>query len=144
MPLQYLTHAILLPKSQRQRIIAPMTRTRLLIWILVVMVLLQIFPDKAGRIEAFAVIASIVYCAAWVVPKYLARRKERSARVARAHVDEKEYLQYTEALNAICAKYDPQRDFEEPTSISQEYQDEISALHDRHEAMLKRKFGSRS
>jgi hypothetical protein len=121
-----------------------MTRTRLLIWIVALVALLEIFPDKVGRIEVFAVVAALVYCAAWVIPKYLGRRKEQAAQTALALSDDKEYLQYSEELAAIRAKYDPQRDLDDPTSISAEYQAEISALHDRHEAMLKRKFGPRS
>jgi hypothetical protein len=121
-----------------------MTRTRLLVWILALVVLIQIFPGKTDRIEVFAVIAAIIYCAAYVVPKFIARRREQKAQAALARSDETEYLQYTEELNAIRAKFDPERDLDDPTSISQEYQTEISALHDRHEAMLKRKFGPRS
>jgi hypothetical protein len=118
-----------------------MTRTRLLIWILALVALLQIFPDKAGRIETFAVIAAVIYCAAWLIPKFLSRRKSQAAQAALAGADEKEYLEYAAALQAIRAKYDPQRDLDDPTSISPEYQAEITALLDRHDAMLKRKFG---
>jgi hypothetical protein len=103
--------------------------------------LLQVFPDKAGRIEVFAVIAAVIYCAAWVIPKMLSRRKDQAAQAALAQADEQEYLEYAAALQAIRAKYDPQRDLDDPTSISPEYQAEITALLDRHDAMLKRKFG---
>jgi hypothetical protein len=118
-----------------------MSRTRLLIWILALVALLQLFPDKAGRIEIFAVIAGVMYCAAWVIPKYISRRKNQAARAALVNSDEREYLEYAAALQAIRAKYDPHRDLDDPTSISPEYQAEISALLDRHQAMLKRKFG---
>jgi len=132
--------AWLLPNSKWQRIIEAMSRTRLLIWILALVALLQIFPDKAARIEVFAVIAAVIYCAAWVIPKYISRRKNRATRAALVTADEREYLEYAAALQAIRAKYDPQRDLDDPTSISPEYQAEITALLDRHDAMLKRKF----
>jgi hypothetical protein len=118
-----------------------MNRTRLLIWILALVVLIQVFPDKASRIEVFAVIAALIYCAAWVIPKVLSRRKNQAAQAALAAADEQEYLQYSGELNAIRAKYDPHRDLDDPTSISPEYQAEITALLDRHDAMLRRKFG---
>lgn len=118
-----------------------MTRTRLLIWILVVVVMLQLFPDKAGRIELFAVIAVALYGAAWGIPKYLARRKNQTANAALAQSDEEEFRRYTKELDAIKAKFDPQRDLDDPTSISPEYQEAITALLDKHDAMLKRKFG---
>ena len=117
-----------------------MSRTRLLVWILALVALLQIFPDKAGRIEIFAVIAAVIYCAAWVIPKYISRRKSQATRAALVTADEQEYLEYAAALQAIRTKYDPQRDLDDPTTISPEYQAEITALLDRHEAMLKRKF----
>jgi hypothetical protein len=118
-----------------------MTRTRLLVWILALAVLIQVFPDKAPRIEVFAVIAAVIYCTAWVIPKFLSRRRSQAAQAALAGADEKDYLQYVAELNAIRAKYDPHRDLDDPTSISPEYQVEITALLDRHDAMLKRKFG---
>ncbi len=118
-----------------------MNRTRLLVWILALVVLIQVFPDKASRIEVFAVIAALIYCAAWVIPKVLSRRKNQAAQAALAAADEQEYLRYSGELNAIRAKYDPHRDLDDPTSISPEYQAEITALLDRHDAMLRRKFG---
>ena len=61
-----------------------MNRTRLLVWILALVVLLQVFPDRAPRIEVFAVIAALIYCAAWVIPKFLSRRKNQAAQTALA------------------------------------------------------------
>ena len=57
--------------------------------------------------------------------------------------DDAEYRQYKMELDVIRAKYDPHRDLSEPTSISPEYRNELSALHDKHQAMLERKFGPR-
>jgi hypothetical protein len=80
-----------------------MSRTRLLVWILALVALLQIFPDKAGRIEIFAVIAAVIYCAAWVIPKYISRRKSQATRAALATADEQEYLEYAAALHRPSA-----------------------------------------
>ena len=56
--------------------------------------------------------------------------------------DDQEYRQYKTELDSIRAKYDPNRDLTDPDSISQQYKDELSALHDKHEEMLTRKFGA--
>jgi hypothetical protein len=46
-------------------------------------------------------------------------------------------------LDIIRTRFDPQRDLEDPTSLSPEYRDALTALHDKHHAMLERKFGPR-
>ena len=47
------------------------------------------------------------------------------------------------AAAKIRVKYDPLRDLNDPTSITAECRDELNALHERHRAMLERKFGTR-
>jgi sugar (pentulose or hexulose) kinase len=118
------------------------SRTRLLVVLLVVVVLIQIYPERAGIIEAMAVGGAALVALVWAITKGFARYKSKSLRAAQEAANAEEYRQYEVELNAIRAKYDPHRDLTEPTSISQEYKDELSALHDRHEAMLARKFGS--
>ena len=44
----------------------------------------------------------------------------------------------------LRARYDGNRDLSDPTSIDPDYRDALTALHDRHQAMLDRKFGPRS
>jgi hypothetical protein len=121
-----------------------MTRTRLLLALLVLVVLLQLFPDRAGPIKLVAVCAGTVYFAAVMGAKYRARRRESLARAAQEAADEAEYRRYRSELDAIRARHDPHRDLGDPTSISADYRDELSALHDRHQEMLNRKFGARS
>ena len=120
-----------------------MNRTRFLVALLVVVVLLQLFPDKTAAIEAAAVSAGALYCLSWALSKYLAQYKKRAAQAAQEAADAEQYLQYERELDSIRAKYAQERDLTDPTLISPEYKDALSALHDKHEAMLTRKFGPR-
>jgi hypothetical protein len=79
----------------------------------------------------------------WAGARYWARNKAKSAEAAQAAADEIEYRRYREELDAIRARFDPQRDLEDPTSIPAEYRDALNALHDNHQGMLERKFGKR-
>jgi hypothetical protein len=118
------------------------SRTRLLVALLVVVVLIQIYPDRAGVIELLAVGGAALYSLAWALSRGYAQYKAKSLRAAQEAADAEEYRQYEMELDAIRGEYDPHRDLADPASISQEYKDALSALHDRHEAMLTRKFGS--
>lgn len=111
--------------------------------LLVLVVLLQLFPDKAPVIKLVWVTAGALYAFVWAGAKYLANHKLKAAEAAQLAADDAEYRQYQMELDVIRAKYDPHRDLSEPTSISPEYRNELSALHDRHHAMLERKFGPR-
>ncbi len=118
-------------------------RTRILLALLVLVVLLQLFPDKAAVIKLVWVTAGALYVFVWAGAKYLAKHKLKAAESAQLAADDAQYRQYQMELDVIRAKYDLHRDLSEPTSISPEYRNELSALHDRHHAMLERKFGPR-
>lgn len=118
-------------------------RTRILLALLVLVVLVQVFPDKAAVIKLVWVTAGALYVFIWAGAKYLAKHKLKAAEAVQLAADDAEYRQYKMELDVIRAKYDPHRDLSEPTSISPEYRNELSALHDKHQAMLERKFGPR-
>ena len=109
-----------------------MTRTRFLLTLLVVVVLLQLFPDKSATVEWVAVIGVALYSLIWLGSRYLAQYRGRRRKAELAAADEEEYRNYERELASIRARTD---------SASQEYKDELSALHDRHRDMLARKFG---
>lgn len=118
-------------------------RTRILLALLCMVVMLQLFPGQAALIKLVAVSAGGLWCVAWAGSTYMTRRKQRLAEAAQAAADASEYQQYKAELDAIRARHDPHRDLTEPTSISPEYAGELAALHDKHQAMLDRKFGPR-
>jgi hypothetical protein len=120
-----------------------MNRTRILLAVLVMVVLLQLFPAKADLIKAVFVGAGVVYCVIWAVQRYLAAARRKQALAAQQAADDEEYRQYKLALDAIRERHDPRRDLDDPTSITAEYREELNRLHDRHQAMLGRKFGAR-
>ena len=117
-----------------------MNRTRILLVALVAVILMRLYPDRTGVIEQIVVAAGILYCAVWAVSFY----KRTRARTAQAAADEREYREYKAELDSIRAQYDPSRDPDDLTSIPPPYQDALTALHDKHAAMLTRKFGPRS
>jgi hypothetical protein len=120
------------------------TRTRLLVALLILVVLLELFPGHAALIKLIAVCAGGLYFATSLGARYLAQRRRDADRAAQEAADAAEYQRYRSALDAIQARHDPLRDLSDPTSISPEYRDELSALHDKHQDMLNRKFGPRS
>lgn len=120
-----------------------MTRTRILLFLLAMVVLMQLFPDRAGTIEVVAVTGGGLCCLAWAANRFLARRRLEAANAAQAAADEEEYRHYKSALDMLRATHEPLRDWNDPTSITPEYQGALAALHDKHEAMLTRKFGRR-
>ena len=106
-------------------------------------ILMQLFPEKAGAIEEVAIVGGGLYFLAWAAVRFLAQHKRRAAEAARLAADEAEYQEYKRELDVIRAAYDPTRDLSDPTSISPQFQAALSALHDKHQDMLARKFGPR-
>jgi len=106
-------------------------------------ILMHLFPEKAGAIEKVAIVGGGLYFLAWAAVRFLAQHKRRAAEAAQSAADEAEYQVYKRELDVIRATYDPVRDLNDPTSISPEYQAALSALHDKHQDMLTRKFGPR-
>jgi hypothetical protein len=104
-------------------------------------VLLRLFPDKSRAIEAVAVGGVALYCLLWAGSRYLAQLRAQRRQAARAAADDEEFRCYECELASIRAKYDPNRDAGEADAASQEYKDELSALHDKHQDMLNRRFG---
>jgi hypothetical protein len=106
-------------------------------------ILMQLFPEKAGAIEKVAIVGGGLYFLAWAALRFFAQHKGRAAEAAQSAADETEYQVYKRELDVIRATYDPVRNLNDPTSISPEYQAALSALHDKHQDMLTRKFGPR-
>jgi hypothetical protein len=139
-PSWWLRRARRLNVRRRETIV---NRTRILVALLVLVVLVQLFPDRATLIKLIWVSAAALYTLLWATLRYAALRKRKSAEAALAAADELEYRQYRDELDIIRTRFDPQRDLEDPTSLSPEYRDALTALHDKHHAMLERKFGPR-
>jgi hypothetical protein len=118
-------------------------RTRILVGLLVMVILMRLFPEKAGAIEKAAIFGGGLYFLAWAGVRFLAQHKKRTAEAAQSAADEAEYQEYRRELDIIRATHDPSRNLNDPTSISPEYQAALSALHDKHQDMLARKFGPR-
>lgn len=118
-------------------------RTRLLVALLVVVILLQVFPEKAGLIDLIAVLVVAVYSVGWAAAKYVAQYKRRAAQAAQEAADNEEYQRYRMELDTLRAKIDGNRDWNDLADIPQEYKDGLNTLHDKYQDMLTRKFGPR-
>lgn len=119
------------------------SRTRILVALLILVILMQLFPEQAGVIQKVAIVGGGLYFLAWAAMRFLAQHKRQKAASAQSAADEEEYQAYRRELDAIRATHDPVRDLADPTSISPEYQAALTALHDKHQDMLARKFGPR-
>jgi hypothetical protein len=118
-------------------------RTRILVALLIMVILMQLFPEKSGAIQRVAIVGGGLYFLAWAAVRFLAQHKRRAAEAAQSAADEAEYREYKRELDATRAAHDPTRDLNDPTSISPEYQAALTVLHDKHQHMLARKFGPR-
>jgi hypothetical protein len=118
-------------------------RTRILVALLVMVILMQLFPEKAGAIQRVAIVGGGLYFLAWAAVRFLTQHKRRAAEAEQLAADEAEYQEYKRELDVIRATHDPARDLSDPTSISPQYRAALSALHDKHQDMLARKFGPR-
>ena len=67
--------------------------------------------------------------------------REKRRRAMQLAVDAQEYRLYEAELEAIRNKYDPNRLGVEG-ALPAAYQDELTALSEKHRAMLTRKFGA--
>lgn len=120
----------------------PVTRTRFLLALLVLVISIRLYPDRVNTFEWVAIVGGALYCVVWGASRFLAKCKARNAQAAQAAADEQEYRQYKGQLESIRAQFDPNRNLDDPASIAPEYKNALSALHDEHEAMLTRKFGA--
>ncbi len=117
-----------------------MTRTRFLVAIAVAALLIQFLPDQASTIKWSVIALGAVYLLTMALRTYPRRFRERRQRAAQEAADERAYREYKQELDSIRAKYEADR---EPDAMSEAYEAEIAALHDKYQDMLGRKFGLR-
>jgi hypothetical protein len=103
----------------------------------------ELFPEQSTHIKAVWVGVVGLYALVWAGMRWSAQYKKKKTEAAQEAADESEYQQYRQELDIIRRRFDPERDLEDPTSISPEYRAALDVLHDKHHAMLERKFGPR-
>src|ERR1039457_2334278 len=109
-----------IPQPAPLHIETNVNRTGILLALLVLVGLLQLFPDKSALIKLVWVSGGALYALVWAGAKYLAKHKLKSAEAVQRTADDEEYRQYKMELDVIRTKHDPHRDLNEPTSISPE------------------------
>ncbi len=103
--------------------------------------LMQFLPNQANTIKWLTIAFGIVYLAARALRTYPQQFREKRRRAAQQAADDQEYRRYEAELEAIRARHDPQRELLGKTELPQEFKDELTALHEKYQAMLDRKFG---
>lgn len=83
----------------------------------------------------------MLYAGYWLVTQFPKRWKQHRAEKLQKEQDEKEYWAYQKMHDAIRAKYDPKKEWNEITSLPREYLDEIRSLNNEHQGMLRRRNG---
>jgi hypothetical protein len=117
------------------------SRTSFLVAIAVIVLLMQFFPNQASTIRLAAIGLGLVYLVIRTLRTYPAQYRQKKKRAAQEDADAEEYRQYTIELDAIRAQYDPSHKLDKNSEIPQDYRNALSALHDKYQAMLDRKFG---
>ena len=116
-----------------------MTRTIFLALIALAVILIQLIPTQASTIKWATIALGVAYLAGRAVLPYPKIYRQRRQRIAQRAADERDYRQYEIELDAIHAKYDA-GDVTEETH-AQAFKDDLTALHEKYQGMLARKFG---
>jgi len=109
------------------------SRTRFLIVIAIAALLIQLFPAYAGTIKWLAIGAGVAFLAVQALRTYPRQFKLKRLESRQRIADDAGYAEYSAALAALKASGE--------TITPEEYAVRLAALHEKHRAMLKRKFG---
>jgi len=118
-----------------------MTRTWFLAVIAAAAGSMQLIPAYAGPIKWVAIVSGVLYLmirALKTYPKQYRLRKQRKAQVV---ADDSEYFLYSQELISLREKYTAAGAETGSGMLVERYEAEVALLHDRHRAMLERKFG---
>jgi hypothetical protein len=115
-------------------------RTSLLLTAAAALLLVHFFPGLAGTVAWLAFAAGLVWLAV-VASRIFTHYRDKKSRAMQQAADELEYRSYKAELDALRAKHDPNHEWDEATDYPRAYRDSLSALHERYQAMLERRFG---
>ncbi len=115
-------------------------RTSLLLAAAAALLLVHFFPDLAAPVAWLALAAGLVWIAV-VASRLLAYYRNKTRRAAQQAADDLEYRSYKAELDALRAQFDPNHEWNESTDYPRAYRESLSALHQRYQAMLERRFG---
>jgi hypothetical protein len=118
------------------------SRTIFLAAIALAVLLMQLLPNQAHIFKWIAMGLAVMYLFGRGLSTYPRLFREKKRRAAQQRADEQEYQQYQIDLASIRARHDPQHEPLGRSELSQEFSDELTALHEKYQAMLERKFGS--
>ena len=114
-----------------------MSITNFLLLVVIMILIRQFYPGLADALVGILIVGGIAYGGYWLLRKYPAHRTATAQRKA----DDGEYWKYQTDHEAIRSRYDPNRQWNEATTVPPEYLAEIRALNQAHHQMLRRRNG---
>lgn len=118
-----------------------MNLTNYLLFIILLILVKQFYPALLDTLLPVIAGGLALYGCYWLVAKFPAQWKKRKAERQQEQKDEAEFWEYQRKHDAIRAKYDPEHEWNEATSVPQEYLGEIRNLNIEHREMLRRRNG---
>lgn len=118
-----------------------MNLTNFLLSIIVAILVAHYYPAAAEALGLIAFGCFVLYACYFVAahfPAYLRNRKAKRAqdKKFREEFDIAELLAYRQKYKAIRDKYDPERKWNETTTVPKEYFSEIDSLQYEHQSMI--------
>jgi hypothetical protein len=101
-------------------------------------ILIQLVPTHATSIKWATIALGVAYLVVRAVLTYPKIYRDRRRRAAQRREDESDFRLYEIELDRVHAKYDA-ADADE--IHAQAFKDELTALHEKYQGMLERKFG---
>ena len=110
-----------------------MNRTRFLAAIAVAALSMQVFPSHADLIKWVAIGLGVLYLLGRALLTYPRQYRMKRRLAAQRAADEREFREYSEELAALRDRH---------AALPEVYASAVALLHEKHRAMLERKFGS--
>ena len=115
--------------------------TNVLLSIILLILVSQFYPDVFVTLILASLATLTLYFFYWLIAKFPTQRKLKKSQRLLEQKDEADFWEHQRKGDAIRAKYDPEHIWNEATSLSQEYLDEIQNLNLEYSTMLRRRNG---
>ncbi len=109
-----------------------------LLQVVILLILVKQFYPAIGEI---LVPVAIVILAAIGLELFIAYWKKQRAAKKQREEDETDFWKWQKSRDAIRAQYDPEHEWNEISTIPQEYSSEIQELNSKYQGMLRRRNG---
>jgi len=115
--------------------------TNLLLAIILFILLKQFYPAAIEALAPRVIVVVVLYGCYWLVAKLPGKLKKRTAEKRLEQEDENAFWEHQKRHEGIRAKYDPKHEWNEATSLPNEYLKELRQLNLKYREMLQRRNG---